>query len=176
MFDCLSPSSDAYEERLERLLGAADAVLCMVPSQEPLFPARYLIGDAKDKKRSVYVSAIGSWQPEMIELDPALLRYAVDGGGLIIVDDCEHVLEVGEIIQSGVGRNQMVELGELFDVRQLRRDAERLHRPESDVNAWLEDGMVIYKSAGVGLMDLAAGTAILALASERGLGVVVSDF
>jgi ornithine cyclodeaminase/alanine dehydrogenase-like protein (mu-crystallin family) len=107
------------------------------------------------------VSAIGSWQPEMIELDPDLLRYAVNTGGsdfhgnnpggVVIVEDHGHALQAGEIIQSRLRKEQMVELGELLDVRRKENGLRRPQTLGSDMNKrLLGEGLVILKE----VMDL----------------------
>ena len=182
---CLSPSSEQYDDRLKTLLQDANVVLCTVPSVGPLFPASYLAGRSGEKQ-GVYVSAIGSWQPEMIELDPALLKYAVRSGeadhtsdeprGLIVADDTDHALQTGELIQSGLSKEQMVELGYLLASKRQARPQEPSQNVDGQQDNRLEEGLLIYKSVGVGLMDLAAGQAILSLAQKREIGTVIQDF
>lgn len=41
---------------------------------------------------------------------------------------------------------------------------------------WLRDGTVIYKSVGLGLMDLAVGMHLVELAKEKGVGTQVEGF
>ena len=41
---------------------------------------------------------------------------------------------------------------------------------------WLETGNVIYKSVGLGLMDLTVGTYLVEYASQRGLGTQIQGF
>lgn len=41
---------------------------------------------------------------------------------------------------------------------------------------WLRNGNVIYKSVGLGLMDLTAGGYLLQVANDIGLGTRVEDF
>lgn len=41
---------------------------------------------------------------------------------------------------------------------------------------WLRDGNVVYKSVGMGLMDLVVGRDVVELAGERGIGVGVEGF
>ncbi|TAQ88040.1 hypothetical protein B7494_g3653 [Chlorociboria aeruginascens] len=49
--------------------------------------------------------------------------------------------------------------------------------PEQDqMSRWLSGGNVIYKSVGLGLMDLVAGTDLVRLAKEKGVGVTVEGF
>lgn len=41
---------------------------------------------------------------------------------------------------------------------------------------WLTSGNVIYKSVGLGLMDLVVGTELIRLAKEKGIGHHIADF
>ena len=46
----------------------------------------------------------------------------------------------------------------------------------AQVNKWLGKGDVIYKSVGLGLMDLCVGTELLRLARKRGVGTSFTEF
>ncbi|KAL1846670.1 hypothetical protein Daus18300_014187 [Diaporthe australafricana] len=177
----VDPSRPDYDAWLESNLAVADAVFCTVATTAPLFPSRYVTGEQRE--RQPYVSAVGSWQPTMIELDPSLLQHAagrVDhgfrwaegsggGGGAVLVDDREGALQhAGEVVESKLGAENLAELGQ---VEELRRRADN---PE--LLRWLEDGLLVYKSIGVSMTDLAAGNAILALAEKRGVGITIPEF
>ncbi|KAE8451555.1 hypothetical protein EG329_003628 [Mollisiaceae sp. DMI_Dod_QoI] len=47
---------------------------------------------------------------------------------------------------------------------------------EDQMSRWLSGGNVIYKSVGMGLMDLIVGSDIIKLAREKNIGVTVDDF
>jgi len=47
---------------------------------------------------------------------------------------------------------------------------------EDQMSRWLSGGNVIYKSVGMGLMDLVVGSDIIKLAREKNIGVTVDDF
>ncbi|RMZ80399.1 hypothetical protein DV738_g2897, partial [Chaetothyriales sp. CBS 135597] len=100
-FDSVPPPTAA--EALEDVLQQADAVFCTTPSKQVLFPARFL---GSPVAKSCYVSAIGSWQADMIELDPALLTDASERG-IVIVDDRKECAATGEIIHVGVGMTDL---------------------------------------------------------------------
>ncbi|KAE9975939.1 hypothetical protein EG328_002925 [Venturia inaequalis] len=121
-------------------------------------------------------------------------------GGAIVVDSVEACLkEAGELIQAGLVGNEVVELGELV---MLKREAES-RRKESNTSLddegvelglsgrkkngkekeedgglkdWLEKGNVIYKSVGLGLMDVVVGTELVRLADAMGVGTRVAKF
>ena len=47
---------------------------------------------------------------------------------------------------------------------------------EKGLKKWLMGGNVIYKSMGLGLMDICVGEDLVALAMERGIGTTVAEF
>jgi ornithine cyclodeaminase/alanine dehydrogenase-like protein (mu-crystallin family) len=121
-------------------------------------------------------------------------------GGAIVVDSVEACLkEAGELVQAGLGGREVVELGELV---MLKRDAER-RRTESNTSLdsdgvelglgggkknkngedddgglkdWLERGNVIYKSVGLGLLDIVVGSELVRLADAMGVGTRIARF
>ncbi|KAI1373549.1 ornithine cyclodeaminase [Hypoxylon crocopeplum] len=56
------------------------------------------------------------------------------------------------------------------------KQQQRQHSQEDHLARWLSTGNVIYKSVGLGLMDLTVGFEIVRLAEERGLGSRVEGF
>ncbi|KAJ8130950.1 hypothetical protein O1611_g2677 [Lasiodiplodia mahajangana] len=163
-----------FQACLKDHLSTADAIFCTTGATEPLFPADYVL--AEGKERHPYISAVGSWQPDMIELDPELLRKISKGiapgskAGSLLVDDREGILHhSGEAPRSKIGAEHLVEIGEVEGLPLNQRDEESLQY-------WMRDGLLVYKSVGVGLTDLAASTAILGIARERGLGTTISQF
>lgn len=56
--------------------------------------------------------------------------------------------------------------------------AEQVTKKEEDggLKDWLERGNLIYKSVGIGLMDVVVGMEIVRLAEERGIGTTIADF
>lgn len=180
LFD-LSPTAD-YDQRLKTLLSNADAIFCTVPSTKPLFPTSAVVGDGR-KKGDPFISAIGSWTPDMTELEPELLRDALKArpgfhpsgdvdGGVIIADDCkEAMIKAGEIVNSGLVREQLLELGQII---QWRQDPSALKPSQKEgFTKWLEEGFVILKAVGVSVTDLACGDKILQLAKERQFGTII---
>lgn len=167
----------------------ADAIFCCTPSTKPLFPGEYLTSP-EGRRKGRYVSLIGSYQPHMVEIDPEILRQAVapehgkhhhrhaSRGGVVIVDSLEACLkEAGEVIQAGLGAEQLVEVGELILIkRAVSKEMEMGGAGEEGLVKWLRGGNVIYKSVGLGLMDLCVGEDLVMLAGERGIGTRVEDF
>lgn len=178
-FSGLYPSHPDYESRLEELLGSADIVFCTVPSTEPLFPGKYILQrDLNDDWP--LITAIGSWQPNMVELDPQLVKHAVDS------PQCQHVLLVddrigcadhaGEVVQCGLRAEQMVEVGEVLGTTQEQASSGSNGGASDAFQEWLRMGLVVYKSVGVSVTDLTSGQRLLQLAKEKGLGTTVPDF
>ncbi|KAL1598576.1 hypothetical protein SLS59_006863 [Nothophoma quercina] len=165
------------EQSLEDLLVEADVVFCGVPSTTPLFPASYLTSE-KARQKTRYISAIGSYRLDMQEIDPELLKIIADPQGLfkdqvyqgkVAVDSAEGCLvESGELDRAEIRKDGMLEVGKIQELRESGS-------PES-LEKWLEDGFVVYKSVGVGIMDIAIGSKLLALAKEKGRGVHLDDF
>ncbi|KAI2464909.1 NAD(P)-binding protein [Annulohypoxylon bovei var. microspora] len=179
----LDLSGPNFEKVLETVLADADAIFCTVPSHEPLFPAKYILGQGT-RTKNPYISAIGSWQADMIEIDPTLIKSIVNdtengfhpensSGGAILVDDRETILtHTGEAVQSELKTDDMVEIGKIFHILEHEPDQARKEK----LKQWLKEGLVVYKSVGVGVTDLAAGENILALAKEHKLGAQIEDF
>jgi ornithine cyclodeaminase/alanine dehydrogenase-like protein (mu-crystallin family) len=162
---------------LEDLVVDADVIFCGVPSTTPLFSASYLSSE-RAMRKARYIAAIGSYRLDMQELDPELLRAVADPGsvfanqgwrGCVAVDSVEGCLtEAGELVKAGVEEEKMIEVGKIQDLL-ASGGTEGLKK-------WLESGFVIYKSVGVGIMDIAIGSKLLELAREKGLGVHLEDF
>jgi ornithine cyclodeaminase/alanine dehydrogenase-like protein (mu-crystallin family) len=223
----LTPSHGEYERLLKSTIRASSVIFFTTPSTTPLFPAPYLT-NPEGRKKGRYLAAIGSYKPEMVEIHPDILRQNVAPehghrhfhkhaaqGGAVVVDSVEACLkEAGEIIQAGLGPNEVVEIGELV---MLKRDAERrrtecqTRRSEEGLDEggvelgecemskkkrrgskgkdhdgedkahkslveWLQKGNVIYKSVGLGLMDVVVGMDLVQLADERGIGTRIENF
>jgi ornithine cyclodeaminase/alanine dehydrogenase-like protein (mu-crystallin family) len=224
----LTPGHAEYERLLKSTIRSSSVIFFTTPSLTPLFPASY-ITNAEGRKKGRYLAAIGSYKPHMLEIHPDILRQNVapehgrhfhkhaPQGGAIIVDSVEACLkEAGEVIQAGLGPNEVVEIGELV---MLKRDAERRRveckarkseeglddggvelgecekarkkrrgsgkvekdhegedKEHKSLMEWLQRGNVIYKSVGLGLMDVVVGMDLVRLADERGIGTKIENF
>ena len=62
----------------------------------------------------------------------------------------------------------MLEVGRIAEMRDGGSPA--------GMEEWLKEGFVVYKSVGVGVMDIAIGSKLLELAGEKGIGVRLEDF
>ncbi|KAK4554634.1 hypothetical protein LTR86_008136 [Recurvomyces mirabilis] len=196
----LTPSHTEYERLLKEFVRSSNVIFCTTPSNTPLFPATYLT-NPEGRKKGRYIACIGSYKPHMVELHPDVLRDAVaphhehkhlhrrqKEGGAVIVDTVSGCLkEAGEIIQAKLLPDQVVELGELF---MLKREADRQHaahghkedvkgcqfQGNSGLMEWLTKGNVIYKSVGLGLMDVVVGNELVRMGRERGVGTTIEEF
>jgi ornithine cyclodeaminase/alanine dehydrogenase-like protein (mu-crystallin family) len=164
---------------LQDCLRYADCIFCTTPSREPLFPAEDLSLARDGKRRRPFISAVGSRDPDMIELNPALLHRAITGNdcgynpitgderGVILTDDREFAIQhCGEFFQTKITEN-IVDLGEIIDLNIGPHTVSSRKQHIGRVNEFLSEGFVIYKSIGVSLTDLAAAEAILALFKKQ---------
>ncbi|KAJ9663044.1 hypothetical protein H2198_001036 [Neophaeococcomyces mojaviensis] len=190
-FSAVSPEFGEYGRLLKEEIRKADVIFCCTPSTEPLFPHEFLTSH-EGRRKGRYISAIGSYAPHMIELHPEIIKTAVkpDHGhrhhhkharqeGVIIVDTLDGCLkEAGEIIQAKLTPDQLVEVGELIMVKKsaLKEIEAGGAHPEPGLLEWLTKGNVIYKSVGLGLMDLVVGGELIRLGRERNIGTNIPDF
>jgi len=178
-----TPDSAPGNAPLRSVVEESDVIFCTTPSTQSLFPAEWLTSEHASAK-SRYIAAIGSYKLNMKEIDPAFLRSVIDtplgafssvhGGkdGVIFVDSREACfLEAGELVEAEIPAEKITEVGELAD--KLRRADEAEAKLLRD---WLENGLIVYKSVGIGIMDLALGKAILELAGKHKIGTILPDF
>ncbi|KAL4738951.1 hypothetical protein BDV11DRAFT_205569 [Aspergillus similis] len=176
-FHFLNTSALDFQQQIKTRVSGADCVFCTTPSRKPLFPASYLT-ESRSNGRQPFISAVGSWQSDMIELDPQLLHHTitVDGGynpisgedmGVVLVDDRDYALEnSGEVVQSKLKAKDMVELGQIIALMNRNNGIVCDRRIEQTLR-YISQGFVVYKSIGVSLTDLTISNAILALARHQ---------
>ncbi|KAK7712288.1 hypothetical protein SLS57_007759 [Botryosphaeria dothidea] len=147
-----------YGQVLKSRLRDADAIFGCTPSTTPLFTAADLPRiDGKPR----FMSLIGSYKPEMQEIDTETLRSAAQ----IFVDAKEECLvESGELIRAKVEPSELTEVGELY-----------LQGNNAEI---VYDGskLIIFKCVGFGLMDLVIGNALLEVGKQLGKGIKVDEF
>jgi ornithine cyclodeaminase/alanine dehydrogenase-like protein (mu-crystallin family) len=176
-FHFIDTTASDFQQQIQSRLSDIDCVFCTTPSREALFPASYLT-KRNSNGRQPFISAIGSWQSDMLELDPALLHHAIASetgynpasgysSGVVLVDDRDYALHnSGEVVQSKVTANDMVELGQIVALRSGKtKPLNSQHITQT--NAFISQGFVVYKSIGVGLTDLTAANATLALRKKK---------
>ncbi|KAI4943181.1 hypothetical protein J4E91_009621 [Alternaria rosae] len=134
----LTPGHGEYPRLLHATLRSSAVLFLCTASPTPLFPAPILT-NPEGRKKGRYIAAIGSLSPRATELHPDILRQNVapehghrhfhkhaKQSGAVVVDSVEKALkEGGEVVQAGLGPDQVVEIGELV---MLKRDAERRRR------------------------------------------------
>ncbi len=121
----------------------ADIVIAATTSRTPLF-------DGRELAPGTHVTGIGSFTPEMQEIDAETVRRA-----RVVVDQRDACLaEAGDLIQAGASID--AEIGEVVTGRKAGRSA-----PEE---------ITFFKSVGVAVQDAAAAAAVLAAAREKKLG------
>jgi ornithine cyclodeaminase/alanine dehydrogenase-like protein (mu-crystallin family) len=133
-------------------------------------------------------------------------KHARTGGAIIVdsVEAC--LKEAGEIIQAGLRGHEVVEIGELlmlkkeadrarkengsseesFDTRGVelgeakkvkgKKKGDKAGEGDGGLMEWLMKGNVIYKSVGLGLMDVQVGMDVVRLADDRGVGTRIENF
>lgn len=139
--------------RLNSEFEDCDIIYGCIPSTEPNIKFQDL------KSKPVFISLIGSYKPFMFECDSEIVEYCCDHGK-ILVDSKDHTLhEAGELIKSGIKKENCIELGELnkFQLEQI-----------SD-----NDSIYLCKIVGLSIMDVSMGTEILLKAAQKNLGVEV---
>lgn len=55
-------------------------------------------------------------------------------------------------------------------------DKDKQKQKDDGLSRWLRDGTVVYKSVGVGLMDLVVGTKLVEVAKQKGVGTQIEGF
>ncbi|KAF2400914.1 NAD(P)-binding protein [Trichodelitschia bisporula] len=194
----VTPNHGEYARHLKSLVRGAAVIFCTTPSLSALFPPEILT-HTEGRRKGRYIAAIGSYKPHMIEIHPDVIRQAVakddahhrhfhkhaKQGGAIIVDSVESCMrEAGEVIQAGLGGRDVVELGELVmlkredsgDSKKSGKSEKEGKDPNASLKEWLERGNVIYKSVGLGLMDVVIGSELVRLADEREIGTRLKRF
>ncbi|KAJ5893820.1 hypothetical protein N7495_005511 [Penicillium taxi] len=188
-FSAMSTDFGEYNRILKSHVRKADVIFCCTPSATPLFPAEYLTS-REGRQKGRLICAIGSYKSHMTEVHPDIFRDEVNvtpphrhyhkhtrRSGVVVVDSVEASLkEAGEVIQAGIKPNQVVELGELLMVRHASLSSDEGVDEDKSLHDWVERGNVIYKSVGLGLMDLVTGGDLISLARVRNLGTTVEDF
>ncbi|MDP3759031.1 MAG: delta(1)-pyrroline-2-carboxylate reductase family protein [Ramlibacter sp.] len=93
-------------------------------------------------REDAFIAAVGSFTPDMVELDPGLCRHCADNG-TIIVDTAHARHEAGDLLQAGLDVGAFAPLGEALDGAD-----------------WVK-GPVLFKSCGWAGWDLAAARAAM---------------
>ena len=131
------------ESAAAEAVAAADIVVTATSSATPVFPGASLA-------RGAHITAVGSYKPEMRELDDDTLR-----GARIVVDQRTAALaEAGEL--AGRAERDVVEIGEVLSGKAAGRQDERQR--------------TVFKSVGNAIQDLVVAARVYERARELGLG------
>lgn len=140
-------AADSADEAVED----ADLLITVTPSKEPVF-------DASKCKKGITISCVGAYQPDMQEMDPAILPRA----SKIFLDSKSAVLEEsGDILKplsEGIIKEQDI-TGEIGDVLAGKRKGR-----ESD------DEIIVFETVGIGMQDLITAKAIYEKAVAEDVG------
>ncbi len=120
-----------------RIVQDADAALADCPLAVTCTPASGVVLGALPRK-DAFISAVGAFTPQMVELSPALCRHFA-AQGLIFVDTTDALHEAGDLLQAGLDVSRFATLADV-----VRRD---IKNPA---------GPVLFKSCGWAGWDLAA--------------------
>jgi ornithine cyclodeaminase len=125
----------------------SDIVIAATTSLTPLF-------DGNDLRPGTHVTGVGSFTPQMQEIDANTVRRA-----RVVVDSREACMaEAGDLIIAGAVIS--AEIGEIIN---------GIFPPRQN-----DQEITFFKTVGVAVQDAAAAAAVLAEAAERGLGSLLS--
>lgn len=138
----------------------ASVVFTCVPSTMPTVTLD-LVSKCEGR---LFVGAIGSYKPQMIEVAGDVLAKALSSGGKILVDSKDHCLhEAGEFIQNGVGAESLLDYAAVYSGRE-----------NSD---FLQTApLVVSKIVGLCIMDVWVGDHCRKQAIREGTGVTIEHF
>ncbi|MCS7233708.1 MAG: ornithine cyclodeaminase family protein [Synergistetes bacterium] len=140
----------------ESVIPEADVIITATTSNKPVLRGKYI-------KEGVHINAIGSYTPDMKELDIEVFKRA----SVVAVDSKEAVLEeAGEVIEAlreaVLKKEDIVEIGEILaGVKAGRRSKEEI---------------TVFKTVGIAVEDVVVGKLIYERAKEKGVGIEIKDF
>jgi ornithine cyclodeaminase/alanine dehydrogenase-like protein (mu-crystallin family) len=160
-------SVDGPVGRVESAVREADLVCCATSSTAPLFRAEWV-------RPGTHVILVGSYKPEMAEVDSMLVRRA-----RVLVDSRTACgLEAGELIGAGLAPSDMVEVGELLSRSADTQDGKWAAGVNAARVAEVLSGgdVTMFKSVGVGAQDVAIAIAVVERAVEMGIGTRIANW
>ena len=127
-------------------LRAADIVVAATTSRTPVF-------DGRDLAPGVHVTAVGSFMPDVQEIDATTVKRAY-----VVVDSRSAALEeAGDLIIPNAAVD--AEIGQIINAERPGRQS--------------DDQITLFKTVGVAVQDAVAAAAVLARAEAEGIGTVV---
>lgn len=170
--------SDSDSTVRDALLGA-EIVVCATSSTAALFPSAWI-------RDGTHVILIGSYTPDMREVDAALVRRAAaaphrprrrPGDPILLVDSREACQkEAGELISAGIAQEEMVEIGEYTALWGSVDEVIDVDGSEIQGAGGTEGSITMFKSVGVGLQDVAIACATVRKAQELGIGTIIIKY
>ncbi|WVQ94071.1 hypothetical protein IAU59_001149 [Kwoniella sp. CBS 9459] len=146
---------------LSDLVAKADVIVAATSSTVPLFTSSPSV-----PKSGARVVLIGSYKPTMHEVDTPLIKRSG-----VVVDSREACgIEAGELIDAGLEGDDLVELGEV-----LGEQGEAV-KAQVESNAGGKDGVIVFKSVGLGIQDVAIAKLVLDEAERQKLGTIVDEY
>ncbi|UXR44499.1 ornithine cyclodeaminase family protein [Staphylococcus simulans] len=123
-------------EDVSKLVKQADIINCQTPSTQPVF-------NAEDVQPGTHINGIGSYQPDMKELDANIFTQAES----VVVDDLEGAKEEsGELIEAN--ENKTFTFEEINDELKTLSQQGTLYRKNNDA-------ITVFKCVGAAYFDLA---------------------
>lgn len=123
-------------EDVSKLVKQADIINCQTPSTQPVF-------NAEDVQPDTHINGIGSYQPDMKELDANIFTQAES----VVVDDLEGAKEEsGELIEAN--ENKTFTFEEINDELKTLSQQGTLYRKNNDA-------ITVFKCVGAAYFDLA---------------------
>lgn len=123
-------------EDVSKLVKQADIINCQTPSTQPVF-------NAEDVQPGTHINGIGSYQPDMKELDANIFTQAES----VVVDDLEGAKEEsGELVEAN--ENKTFTFEEINDELKTLSQQGTLYRKNNDA-------ITVFKCVGAAYFDLA---------------------
>ncbi|ORX34654.1 hypothetical protein BD324DRAFT_583137 [Kockovaella imperatae] len=155
------PAGSEPPFNLSQAVHNANIILTLTPSTSPLF-------NAVDVTSHTRLVLVGSYKPSMREVSDELIMRS----GVLVVDTAEGCLkEAGEVISSGIANVEgagIIELGQCLG----ESDSALMHRERVEKTG----DVVIFKSVGFGVQDIAITHLVLQEAMTQGLGTTIPDY
>lgn len=130
----------------------SNVIFGCIPSNSPLIHKSQINGDKK-----VFISIIGSYKPDMFEVDDELVQSFKNSNHRIIIDSYEHTLsEAGELIKNGITEKNCIEIGQLDQVT------------DDEI---CNNGVTLCKIVGLSIMDVSIGAKLLDNSFAKEIGV-----
>ena len=142
--------ADSSQEAIEN----ADIITCVTSARQPVFDGKYI-------KKGAHINGVGSYTPEMQEMDPYILKNA----SKIYVDTMDGVLnESGDFIipieNKTFSKDDITgELGQVIMGQVPSREN--------------EDEITIFKTVGSAVLDIVTAKRIFDKAVEKGIGQII---